>query len=239
MVKWLLTLGCVVALLALARNANAWGNEYKYSAVDWEDAFEYAKVLETYKDEYGVKWVTYMDEAQELMWSQPSSASEEDVLDYLTFDEVGTYTLDLCVVLWLWPDELKIDSSTYKYTSFTYEDKCFGTYRCKEYYTTGSVCHEDIDGYVRSEATSSGDHCSNYDGKYSDKNGPGSWDDSQTDACETIGDTTYYESYENSDVNGDDEWDYCSGSTTRVTRHRFYTCEAWYNILIGYRYVIE
>jgi hypothetical protein len=74
MVKWMLVSGCAVIIVVLARDAAAEGfNSTEEEmiddpVVDWEEAEEWAELVDVVIEEDGVKREIYLDDVQGLMW---------------------------------------------------------------------------------------------------------------------------------------------------------------------------
>ena len=45
--------------------------------------------------------------------------------------------------------------------------------------------------------------------------------------------------YENGDIDGGSDWDYCDYNGTKMARHKFYACDAWRYVVIWYQRVPE
>jgi hypothetical protein len=205
--------------------------------VDWEEALDFAVLVGTVMDDYGETWETYFDEEQQFSWVQPSTASREDVLASMQAGKFGVNGPRSCIWLPVLPHSMTIyDSGDWEhYSGFTYGGSC--GYNCWGYYHEDRDCWIDVDGYIRTVARSQINYtdmeewyreldadpdCWNWDVDDFDK-----WDDSGL---------WFYEMMEEDDVEGEEDWDYCSGSTTLVSRYRWSACGAYRYLEIGYRY---
>jgi len=239
-----LTLAIGVALLMTARNVSA--NENEKTPTDWEEAYDYRELVDvdTFSDK--TEWETYVDKEQEVMWSQPVGTTKEEFLGYMSSGSTGE-SLDICIIIWLWPYSLEIKpdgASGDTYYTYTYESTCYDpdADTCKQYYFTGNDCWLNLDGYVYSIARATTNHSSTYDTEYFDMDGPGGYQWRSTVDYETPWYTSpyyYYPMYENSDIEGEANWDYCSGYTKKIAQHWFEACDYDLVLRVGYRYDFE
>ena len=93
------------ALAALTFSTGAWADESdlpETEEVDWEEALEFAELVDWHV-ENGETWVTYHDELQGVMWSQPASTTDRQVLEFFLAEPDERGTLDFCIYQWLVP----------------------------------------------------------------------------------------------------------------------------------------
>lgn len=239
-------LAFAAVLLLAAGSAAAKGAEDEKASVDWEEAYDYAGLveIETFGDD--VVWETYLDKEQQVMWSQPAGTAKEELVDYMSSDGLG-YGPEICIVVWLYPYWLRIDpdgAGGQSYENPTYEYTCYDpdADTCKQWYFTGYDCYEDLDGYVHSKARCQVDYTSSYDSEYWDMDGPGGnkWNgDVQEDTPYYYQSYWRYPMYENEDIEGESGWDYCTGYTTRIAQHWFVACGYDLVLRVGYQYDVE
>jgi hypothetical protein len=216
--KLLATLVCAFAVLVFANTARAQDDE---AEVDWDEAIEFAEVTDTYV-ENNVEWVTYYDELQNVMWSQPADATPEAVKAYLSGDQETAKDLGLdCTVVWPVPEYLKISPTAgppavvHTYTSFNlvYDGPVFKRW---EAVTWGA--YSDVDNYVDGRLYNRTSYCSTYEGYVNDQTS--GWIGADVDTC-TGTSVFYYRSYHSSTV---ENWVYPNLTSTPVTGHAFYAC---------------
>jgi hypothetical protein len=230
-------LKAMVFSIVMLMGSAAWAQDFE-PYVDWEEAVDFAKVVGSFVDEHGETWETYLDEEQDVSWVQPATASREAVLASMEAGKFGVAgPEDLCIYFPIYPYKLTIyDSGDWEhYYAFTYQGSC-GT-NCALYYSADRDCWTDVDGYVRTEGRSSSDYSVEEWYFDLDSGGDPSLGVDDWDKWED-GDFWYYEMMEENDIEGEPEWDYCSGSTTKVSRYRYYACYAYRYLEIGYRYTL-
>jgi hypothetical protein len=226
--KLMTTLVAAFAVLAFASTARAQNDE---AEVDWDEAMEFAEVTDTYV-ENNVEWVTYYDELQNVMWSQPKDATPEAVKAYFTGDRetLKDWGLDdLCAINWPVPNQLKyVDGSS----SWTYYNDDFELYSSsstvKKWVTDISDLGVDIDTSVTASVRNAVSYCGDFHHRIYYPNDGGYFNpDSST--CGTFLGVTYYSAYDESHI---ENWTYDPGGTYShdVSRHRVFVCDA-------YRYV--
>lgn len=244
--RGLVTIAVVgLAVLAFANAALA-GDDLAEEAVataDWEDAIEYAGLVGGFKDDDGAEWATYWDEEQGLMWSQPVGAADEDVLDALAAGGSGGSLDWICVVIWPIPFYLAIYDDASNYAEMYYSSGDFsyagGTSTRQTWNGQSSGCFSDVEGYVQSYVRNTTSYCASYVPQYQDLD-VGDWSyEVDDDECYTLSGYTYYEVYEDGDVDGGSVWDYCDYNYTKVARHEFYACDAWRNVTTRYQRLPE
>jgi hypothetical protein len=221
--KLLATLVCAFAVLAFADPALAQNDE---AEVDWDEAIEFAEVTDTYV-ENDVEWVTYYDELQNVMWSQPADATPEAVKAYFTGDRetLKDWGLDdLCLINWPVPNQLKfVDGAS----SWTYYNADFSLYATGSNYKRWAtdIGHGllDIDTSVTASVRNSYSYCGNYQNRlyYPETT---TYYTPESDTCGTFLGTTYYSAYDTSEV---ENWSYTSYGTFYVSRHRFLACDVY------------
>jgi hypothetical protein len=242
--KMALILSVMAAVCFITTSAAALDYELEVAPTDWEEAIDFAVLLDVSVDEYGVVWEMYLDEEQQVSWVQPASASREEVLELMLageFGESGGFeTEDICIYLALLPYKLTIEDGwpPSHYYTFTYQGGC-GSSCWRYYHSDRDDCWTDVEGYIRTLGRTQQSYTMfEY---YMDLDSGGVWC-SLVDDDEKYGPFSgyyYYEMMEDGDLGdepGEDEWDYCSSSTTLIAKYKYYACDAWRYLEIGYRY---
>jgi hypothetical protein len=216
----LTTLVCAFAVLAFSAGATAQNDE----AVDWDEAIEFAEVTDTYV-ENNVEWVTYYDELQGAMWSQPADASPEAMKAYFTGDKETLKDLGLdwiCAINWPVPNQMTINDGHGTTTTFYNADFSLDSSNTttRWWITNMPSAWYDVDGSVAGSVRNAVSYCDDYQNRVVNQGGTGLVYDSDT--CGTFYGTTYYSVSDSSHV---ENWDY-DDSEQNVTRHRFYACES-------------
>lgn len=235
--KWMTLL---VFAAGLSASAQAVGQEFDEELVfddrlvDWEEAYDYAEVIDTYK-EGGEEWVTLYDKEQGMMWSMPAGTSKEEFLESAGLDEeeLGGRA---CILEWPLPHHLRIsdDSGSQTYYFPTEFEYITGGANYKKWRVNGDECWSDVDGYVRTYVKSISSYCALFDGRYWDQE----WDlwlPADEDQLDCWGSSPYYiRVYEADTI---DNYAYCNSlQDIGVTQTWFYGCSAWRKIWIHYRY---
>jgi hypothetical protein len=225
--KVLITLAGALCVLAFAAGAKAQNEE----AVDWDEAIEFADLVDT-DVENGTTWETYYDELQNVMWSQPADAPAEAVKAYFSGDQEtleGNGWLDLCIINWPSPDYIIISPKSDPLDEDTYTSFAFvtgGDYlKVWEAVTWGS--YDDVDNYVAGRVSNNINYKASYVGYVFDQSIPG-WDYADWDDASGTG-PYYYPANHNSTV---EDWEYPNLTSTGVTGHSFYACDATRNVVL-------
>jgi hypothetical protein len=229
--KLLATLVCAFAVLVFANTARAQDDE---AEVDWDEAIEFAEVTDTYV-ENNVEWVTYYDELQNVMWSQPADATPEAVKAYLSGDRETLKDSgldDFCLINWPSPLYMEIrphySGATYEFWDFAYLGAGSGGAAYHKVWAgvaNGSLY--DVDYYIYSVVKNSIDYTDgNYNGRFWDQGlTPDNWDttcDNESSDC--YSGTCYYYVYEDGDVL---DYFYPTWTCKRVARHEVFACDFW------------
>jgi hypothetical protein len=248
--RTILALTVMAILACLGFKASAQDTTAK--APDLEQAIDNGKLLDTEVDKDGVKWETYYDEEQNVMWSQTAGTPKDVALEsmlaggqWMTADDGEGGTLDFCVYQWLAPDTLTIGNALEQgqyvtYTEATYLGTC-GT-NCREYTFYGQQQWNNVGGWIQSIATTGFNQCGDdseyYTSAYWDLDGPTvTWNNSPDQSyCVYYDPYWYYITYEDNDVAGEAAWDYgvVLDEETQVARHRNTACGTQRTVITNY-----
>lgn len=178
----------MVGFVGIAGASDASMEEEAYSVqVDWDDAVEWAELMDTYPNDDDVMIAVYYDEGQNVLWDQPASEPVEAAAEVfpLGAEKAGALLFTQRVVptsLWLCDNDEDDDTNctsgtNYKWGSdeigLDYVDGVHAYYFASE--ANGNPCSIDSIERIRSTGSSSTtDYCDGYyRGKYYDQNAPG------------------------------------------------------------------
>ncbi len=163
MKKLTTTMASALAVLLLA--SGAWAGDFEAQEVtenvDWEEAIEWAELVETYERD-GRTWEVYLDEEQALMWEQPtpSDLGPGETMEDSRTVYVNPFSLKFC-------HNANCSSST-GFTSFTYCSAC-STRTTRVWYALGGGSISNVDRIIAYGNSSTTDYCDNdYYGYYND-----------------------------------------------------------------------
>jgi hypothetical protein len=144
--------------------------------VDWNDAANYAELMDTFTNSSDVEMATYYVEGQNVLWSQPASMSVEDATAELAKDPegAGLDSISQWVVptsLWLCDNNKSSDTTCTSGTNYKWGggdfslDHVSGLYA---YYVADSLdCSYESIERIRSMGSSNvADYCHGDDGDY-------------------------------------------------------------------------
>ena len=186
----------MVGFVGIAGASDASMEEEAYSVqVDWDDAVEWAELMDTYLNDDGDVIDVYYDEGQNVLWDQPASEPVEAAAEVfpLGAEKAGALLFTQRVVptsLWLCDNDEDDDTNctsgtNYKWGSdeigLDYVDGVHAYYFASE--ANGNPCSIDSIERIRSTGSSSTtDYCdANYLGYYNDLSS--GWEPAEDDWC--------------------------------------------------------